>query len=285
MRSIIASSTKAMRSAGNQACFLRAISLCRATYQWVLRQQQLNATDEGTPAHKLPAKELAKVDLSQFAQGKCAKWHLVHDAGAAEDDNDGAAALKPYKLAAQSCILEYFHSNDLSEVLAFCAKHTEPGMQHILVKQVHCLTSPLLAVCYACACHVLWHNQIEQHHHHSNMLGLTSSSQRQHMQQQASPVTMSSHELMRQLISGGLQIIQLAMDRRAREREQASLAISALSGSGLDAKQLTYAFEELLLRLEVVIPNPLVTCSCLVSALQVLANSSHWQARPYSSGT
>lgn len=48
-----------------------------------------------------------------------------------------------------------------------------------------------------------------------------------------------------------LQLVQLAMDRRAREREQASLAISALAAAGLQEKQLTFAFEELLLNLEV----------------------------------
>ena len=41
------------------------------------------------------------------------------------------------------------------------------------------------------------------------------------------------------------------MDRRAREREQASLALCALASAGLHEKQLCYAFEELLLRLEV----------------------------------
>ena len=48
-----------------------------------------------------------------------------------------------------------------------------------------------------------------------------------------------------------LQIIQLAMDRRGREREQASLALCALASAGLHEKQLCYAFEELLLCLEV----------------------------------
>ena len=41
-----------------------------------------------------------------------------------------------------------------------------------------------------------------------------------------------------------MQLVQLAMDRRAREREQASLAISALAAAGLQETQLTFAFEE-----------------------------------------
>ena len=41
------------------------------------------------------------------------------------------------------------------------------------------------------------------------------------------------------------------MDRQAREREQASLALSALAAAGLQEKQLSFAFEELLLNLEV----------------------------------
>lgn len=48
-----------------------------------------------------------------------------------------------------------------------------------------------------------------------------------------------------------VQLVQLAMDRRAREREQASLAISTLAAAGLQEKQLAFAFEELLLNLEV----------------------------------
>lgn len=52
-----------------------------------------------------------------------------------------------------------------------------------------------------------------------------------------------------------VQLVQLAMDRRAREREQASLAISALAGAGLQEKQLIFAFEELLLNLEVGLQN------------------------------
>ncbi|KAK9834580.1 hypothetical protein WJX74_005106 [Apatococcus lobatus] len=94
--------------------------------------------------------------------------------------DDSSVALKPFKLAARACILEYFESDDLADLLAFSRERTEPGMQHILVKQ----------------------------------------------------------------------LIQLAMDRRAREREQASLAVSALAAAGLQESQLTIAFEELLLGLE-----------------------------------
>ncbi|KAK9864764.1 hypothetical protein WJX84_007393 [Apatococcus fuscideae] len=100
------------------------------------------------------------------------------EADKAEDDE--VSALRPFKLASRTCILEYFDSDDLTELLAFSAQRTDPGMQHILVKQ----------------------------------------------------------------------ILQLAMDRQAREREQASLALSALAAAGLQEKQLSFAFEELLLNLE-----------------------------------
>ena len=73
--------------------------------------------------------------------------NVCADADVPEKGDSSSAALKPFKLAARACILEYFESDDVADLLAFSRERTEPGMQHILVKQVQSLFSMVLWTC------------------------------------------------------------------------------------------------------------------------------------------